>query len=80
MESLMKRLLDAGYPKTEMRHYCSSLFVYPSPLVERVLDEDCEKNAVTREDFVMQFYDSFSAKIMWELCAQYNPHLMGQLQ
>lgn len=80
MESLMKRLINAGYPKTEMRHYCSSLFVYPSPLVEQVLDEYCKENEVMREDFVMQFYDSFSGKTMLELYDKYNPHLMGPLQ
>lgn len=78
--SLMKMLLDAGYPKTELRHYCSSLFVYPSELVNEVLNKYCEENGVHREDFIMMFYDSFSGKMMLELCDKYNPALMGSLQ
>lgn len=80
MESLMKKLLDAGYPKTELRHYCSSLFVHPSPLVEQVIDDYCHENDIDMKSFVTPFYDHWTGTTMLELYDKYNPGLMGTLQ
>lgn len=80
MESLMKKLLDAGYPKMELRHSCTSLFVYCTPLVESVINEYCKENKVDRESFTMLFRDSYSGKMMYELYDKYNPNVLGTLQ
>ena len=35
----MQRLLDAGYPREDVYHYYSDLYVYVTPLTTRVIKE-----------------------------------------
>lgn len=40
-KTLMEMLIEAGYPKEEMDHYCSDLYVYVTPLTTKVIEEWC---------------------------------------
>ena len=39
MTELQKRLIEAGYPKTEMFHHETDLYVYATSLTKKVIDE-----------------------------------------
>ena len=39
MTELMKRLVDAGYPKEEFFHHYSDLYIFATPLTQRVVNQ-----------------------------------------
>lgn len=41
-KTLMEMLIEAGYPKEEMDHHCSDLYVYVTPLTTKVIEEWCK--------------------------------------
>ena len=43
-KSLLQRLLDAGYPKEDIHHHESDLYIFKTPLTTKVLEEWCEAN------------------------------------
>ena len=43
MKTLKEMLIEAGYPKEEMDHHYSDLYVYVTPLTTKVIEEWCNK-------------------------------------
>ena len=37
--TLLQRLLDAGYPKEDVLHHSSDLYVFVTPVTKRVVEE-----------------------------------------
>ena len=62
--TLMEKLEAAGYPREEMYHYESDLYVFLTPLTKRVIDEWFEENGLTRSLFVSTFRDQITGKPM----------------
>ena len=67
----MQRLLDAGYPKEEMDHHYSDLYVYVTPLTTKVIEQWCKDNGFSRSWFCPMFKDQITGKPMYDCAFQY---------
>lgn len=74
-KTLMESLIEAGYPKEEMYHHYSDLYVYATPLTQRVIDEWFTENRLNRCSFVSMFTDNVTGRKMYDCTFQYIPHL-----
>lgn len=71
--TLMEKLEVAGYPREEMYHHESDLYVFLTPLTKRVIDEWFKENGLTRSLFVSTFRDQITGKPMYDVAFQYTP-------
>ena len=55
IKSLMQMLLDAGYPREEMYHHESDLYVYVTPLTTKVIEDWCE-GSIWNKRFVEKYH------------------------
>lgn len=73
--SLMQRLIDAGYPREDIDHHESDLYVYVSPLTTNVIDEWLTDNGFrSLKDntlFVDKFRDQVTGRMMYDIAFQY---------
>lgn len=76
MDGIMKRLLDAGYPKEDMYHHNSDLYVYVTPLTERIVNEYCKENGYSRTWHCPIFKDQVTGRPMYDCAFQYVPGLL----
>ena len=74
-KTLMQRLLDAGYPKEEMYHHRSDLYVFVTPLTTKVIDEWLDDNGYRHLKanplYVDQFTDQITGRRMYDIAFQY---------
>ena len=70
-KTLMEMLIDAGYPKEEMDHHESDLYVYVTPLTTRVIDEYCKANGFNKNWHCPTFKDQITGKMMYDCAFQY---------
>lgn len=73
---LMQMLLEAGYPREEIFHHYSDLYVYSTPLTERVIDEWCKLNKYSKEWHCPTFRDQITGRKMRDCAFQYIPELL----
>lgn len=73
--TLMEKLEAAGYPRKEMYHHESDLYVFLTPLTKRVIDEWFKEKGLTRSLFVSTFKDQITGKPMYDIAFQYTPAL-----
>ena len=71
MKSLLERLLEAGYPKENIYHYCSDLYVFVTPLTTQIIDKYCEENKINKSWHFPIFKDQITGKKMYECIFQY---------
>ena len=71
LKTLMEMLIEAGYPKEEMDHHESDLYVYVTPLTTRVIDEWCKANGFNKNWFCPTFKDQITGKMMYDCAFQY---------
>ena len=71
--TLMESLIEAGYPKDEMFHHRSDLYVYLTPTTKRVIDKWFKENGLVRDLFVSVFTDNISGLKMYDCAFQYTP-------
>lgn len=71
-KSLMLRLLIAGYPKDQMFHHESDLYVYVTPLSREVIMEWCKENGYRREWHCPVFTDQITGKPMFDCAFSYS--------
>ena len=71
--TLMEKLEAAGYPRDEMYHHESDLYVFLTPLTKRVIDEWFKEEGLTRSLFVSVFRDQITGKPMYDIAFQYTP-------
>ena len=78
-ESLMERLLEAGYPPEDIDHHYSDLYVYVTPLTTRVITEWADENGYDSNlrdgVFVQTFKDQITGRKMYDIAFQYIPSL-----
>lgn len=67
--SLMQKLLDAGYPRSEMFHHCSDLYVFVTPETEKVVNEYYSQWHIKPDIFK----DNLTGKPMYDLAFCYTP-------
>ena len=69
--TLMQRLIDAGYPRDQMDHHCSDLYVCVTPLTTKVINEWCKENGYSREWHCPIFKDQITGRKMYDCAFQY---------
>ena len=72
MTELQKRLIEAGYPKKEMFHHETDLYVYATPLTKKVVDKWCKENNFNREWHCPIFKDQITGRYMYDCAFQYD--------
>ena len=70
----MQRLLDAGYPREDMFHHYSDLYVYATPLTKSVIEKWCKDQGLERNLFVSTFHDQITGRGMYDIAFQYTPY------
>lgn len=69
---LMQRLLEAGYPRDEMDHHESDLYVYVTPLTTKVIEQWCREHEYDRTWHCPTFFDRESGKLMYDCAFQFT--------
>ena len=69
-KTLKQMLLDAGYPKIEMFHHYSDLYVFVTPVTTRVIDEWCNEHGYTKNLHCPKFKDRITGKLMYDCAFQ----------
>lgn len=78
-KTLLEMLIEAGYPKEDVFHHESDLYVYVSNLTTRVIEEWCEAQGydiklVKEESFLFgKFRDQITGRMMYDIAFQYTP-------
>ena len=70
-KTLMQRLLEAGYPREEMFHHESDLYVYVTPLTTETIDKWCSDNGYRKDWFCPKFKDQITGCRMYDCAFQY---------
>lgn len=73
MKSLMQMLLEVGYPREQMFCHESDLYVFVTPLTEKVITEWCKVNEFERILFCSTFKDQITGRPMYDCAFQYKP-------
>lgn len=71
MKTLMERLLEAGYPKDQMYHHYSDLYIFVTPITKSVVDKWCKDNGYHRYLFISTFHDQITGNLMYDIAFQY---------
>ena len=77
-KSLMKRLLEEGYPPEDIHHHYYDLYIYVTLLTTKVIKEWMKDNNYTDNlnGFLIQkFRDQITGRIMYDIAFQYIPSL-----
>lgn len=72
---LMQRLLGVGYPREEMYHHESDLYVYVTPETTQVIEQWCKEHGYDRTWRCPTFYDQITGRPMYDCAFQYDDHL-----
>lgn len=72
MTELQKRLVEAGYPKEEMFHHETDLYIYATSLTKKVIDEYCKENGFNREWHCPIFKDQITGCPMYDCAFQFD--------
>ena len=70
-QPILPRLLDAGYPKEEIFHHYSDLYVYVTPLTTQIIDDWCRENGCSKDWFCPIFKNQINGRLMYDCVAQY---------
>ena len=76
-KTLMEALEEAGYPREQMFNHCSDLYVFVTPLTQRVINEWFKEQGYVRNLFVSTFKDQITGKPMYDVAFQYAPWWEG---
>ena len=71
---MMEALEEAGYPREQMFNHCSDLYVFVTPLTNRVIGEWFKESAWHRGPFITTFHDQITGKTMYDIAFQYTPY------
>lgn len=75
---LMIRLLEAGYPREEMDHHESDLYVYVTPVSTAVIERWCKEHQFDRTWHCPTFYDQITGRLMYDCAFQYLDFWKGE--
>lgn len=70
--SLMRRLLDAGYPRNEMYNHSGDLYVYATELATKVIGKWCIDNGYNFDWHCPMFRDQITGRPMYDCAFQYD--------
>jgi hypothetical protein len=69
-KTLIERLIEAGYPKENMFHHCSDLYIFVTDVSEKVVKKWANENNIPNT-FYNKFKDNVTGKIMYDLPFQW---------
>lgn len=69
--TLIEKLIEAGYPNSDMYHHYSDLYVFVTPLTTQVIDEWFTEQKLNKALFVSRFTDQITGKPMYDIAFQY---------
>ena len=76
-KTLIEMLLEAGYPREDIHHHASDLYIFITPTSAKVLQEWARINwkdpeAVLRDRFLVdRFRDNITGRPMYDIAFQY---------
>ena len=76
--TLMEMLIKEGYPKEEFFHHYSDLYIFATPMTQRVVNRWCKENGYRRDLFVSTFHDQQTGRLMYDIAFQYDPFWAGK--
>ena len=76
-KTLMEALEKAGYPQEQMFNHCSDLYVFMTPLTQKVIHEWFKQEGLNESLFVTKFIDQITGKMMYDIAFQYTPYFEG---
>lgn len=71
-KTLMETLIDAGYPREEMYHHCSDLYIFWTPKTARIVDRWYKEHGLNRTLLVKPFKDQITGRLMLDCAFQYD--------
>ena len=77
-KTLIEMLIEAGYPKEDLHHHESDLYVFVTPLTTKVLEDWCEANGwnvglVKKTSLLFsKFKDNITGQQMYDVAFQYT--------
>lgn len=71
-KTLMETLIDAGYPREEMYHHCSDLYIFWTPKTARIVDRWYKEHGLNRTLLVKPFKDQITGRLMLHCAFQYD--------
>lgn len=72
--TLMETLEKAGYPREQMFHHCSDLYVFATRTTQSVIREWFKQQGLNRALFVTTFEDLMTGRTMYDIAFQYTPY------
>ncbi len=72
--SIMQRLIDAGYPVSEMDHHESDLYVYATKLAFDTILTWLDDNGYRFDVMVDVFTDQITGRKMYDIAFGYDPY------
>lgn len=75
---LIETLIEAGYPKEEIYHHRSDLYIYKTHLTKEVIDKWFKENGLKKRLFVSEFTDQITGLPMYDIAFQYTPYWCGK--
>ena len=69
---LMERFLVCGYPKEDMDHHESDLYVYKTPLTDKIVTVWAKENGYSKDWHCPTFKDQVTGKAMFDCAFQYH--------
>lgn len=70
-KTLIETLLEEGYPKEQMFHHESDLYIFVTPLTIRVIEKWYKDNGFDRQHHAPMFIDQITGRIMYDCYFQY---------
>ena len=74
--TLMERLLAAGYPRDQMFHHESDLYVFVTTLTSEVIKKWCEDKGYNMDSLCKKFKDQQTGRPMLDIAFAYDPYWM----
>ena len=69
--TLIEKLLEKGYPKEEIYHHESDLYIFVTPMPQKVVSEWFKEQNLNKGLFVSVFKDQITGKPMYDCAFQY---------
>ena len=77
-KTLIEMLIEAGYPKDDIHHHESDLYIFVTPLTIRVLENWCKENrwhkCLVKDESLLfsTFTDNVTGRKMYDVAFQYT--------
>lgn len=72
--SLMERLIAAGYPKDQIFHHYGDMYVYVTNITTQIIEDWCKENHFNRVHQCPKFRDQLTGRPMYDCAFSYDPY------